>query len=91
MASRTSRREWVRGLPWASGVGRYDRKQIHSASERSDGYGFLIGEKAYKTILTLTFTKQALSVTPGTNSIHELPRRSLLGNPYPGSCIDPAA
>jgi hypothetical protein len=44
MASRTSRREWVRGLPWAFGVGRYDRKQIHSVSERSVGYGFLIGD-----------------------------------------------
>jgi hypothetical protein len=44
MASRTSRREWVRGLPWAFGVGRYDRKQIHSVSERAVGYGFLIGE-----------------------------------------------
>src|ERR687895_287154 len=44
MASRTSRREGVRGLPWAFGVGRYDRKQIHSVSERSVGYGFLIGE-----------------------------------------------
>ena len=44
MASRTSRREWVRGLPWAFGVGRYDRKRIHSVSERSVGYGFLIGE-----------------------------------------------
>src|SRR5829696_5811080 len=44
MASRTSRREWVRGLSWAFGVGRYDRKQIHSVSERSVGYGFLIGE-----------------------------------------------
>lgn len=44
MASRTSRREWVRALPWAFGVGRYDRKQIHSVSERSVGYGFLIGD-----------------------------------------------
>src|SRR5918999_4998289 len=44
MASRTSRREWVRGLPWGFGVGRYDRKQIHSVSERSVGYGFLIGK-----------------------------------------------
>src|SRR5919112_439562 len=44
MASRTSRREWVRGLPWAFGVGRYDRKRIHSPSERSVGYFFLIGE-----------------------------------------------
>jgi hypothetical protein len=44
MASRTSRREWVRGLPWAFGVGRYDRKQIHSVSERSVGYSLHIGE-----------------------------------------------
>src|SRR5215210_1246858 len=44
MASRISRREWVRGLPSASGVGKYDRKQAHSASERSVGYGFLIRE-----------------------------------------------
>src|SRR5215210_3132246 len=44
MASRTSRREWVRGFPWAFGVGRYDRKQIHSVSERSVGYSFLIGD-----------------------------------------------
>src|SRR4051794_7692422 len=42
MASRISRREWVRGLPSASGVGKYDRKRAHSASERSVGYGFLI-------------------------------------------------
>src|SRR5215208_2806700 len=42
MASRISRREWVRGLPPASGVGKYDRKRAHSASERSVGYGFLI-------------------------------------------------
>src|SRR5215212_6218185 len=26
------------------GVGRYDRKRVHWASERSVGYGFLIGE-----------------------------------------------
>src|SRR5215218_8560295 len=44
MASRISRREWVRGLPSASGVGKYDRKRAHSASERSVGYGFLIRE-----------------------------------------------
>src|SRR5215217_8248865 len=44
MASRISRREWVRGLPSAFGVGRNDRKRAHSASERSVGYGFLIRE-----------------------------------------------
>src|SRR5215208_2729134 len=44
MASKTSRKEWVRGLPPAFGVGRYDRKRVHWASERSVGYGFLIGE-----------------------------------------------
>src|SRR5215211_4690565 len=44
MASRTSRKEWVRGLPSAFGVGRYDRKQVHTASQRSVGYDFLIGE-----------------------------------------------
>src|SRR5215217_8034707 len=44
MASRTSRKEWVRGLPSAFGVGRYDRKRVHSASERSVGYVFLIEE-----------------------------------------------
>src|SRR5215211_1268112 len=44
MASRTSRKEWVRGLPSAFGVGRYDRKRVHSASERSVGYVFLIRE-----------------------------------------------
>src|SRR5215212_1902647 len=44
MASRISRRECVRGLPSASGVGKYDRKRAHSASERSVGYGFLIRE-----------------------------------------------
>src|SRR5829696_5133108 len=44
MASKTSRKEWVRGLPWAFGVGRYERKRLHWASERSVGYGFLIGE-----------------------------------------------
>jgi hypothetical protein len=44
MASRISRREWVRGLPSAFGVGKYDRKQAHSASERSVGYVFLIGD-----------------------------------------------
>src|SRR5215207_406273 len=42
MASRTSRREWVRGLPSAFGLGRYGRKQFHSALERSVGYFFLI-------------------------------------------------
>src|SRR3712207_4971712 len=42
MASRTSRREWIRGLPSAFGVGRQDRKRFHSASERSVGYVFLI-------------------------------------------------
>ena len=47
MASRTSRREWVRGLPWVFGVGRYDRKQIHSVLERSVGYGFLIGDNVH--------------------------------------------
>src|SRR3954447_4640660 len=44
MASRISRKEWVRGLPSAFGVGKYDRKRAHSASERSVGYGFLIRE-----------------------------------------------
>src|SRR5215208_139194 len=44
MASRTSRGEWVRGLPSAFGVGRNDRKRVHSASERSVGYVFLIEE-----------------------------------------------
>src|SRR5215212_11479961 len=44
MASRTSRKEWVRGLPSAFGVGRNDRKRVHSASERSVGYVFLIEE-----------------------------------------------
>jgi hypothetical protein len=39
-----SRKEWVRGLPWAFGVGRYDRKQLHWASDRSVGYDFLIGD-----------------------------------------------
>src|SRR5215213_6129263 len=44
MASKTWRREWVRGLPWAFGVGRYERKRLHWASERSVGYGILIGD-----------------------------------------------
>src|ERR671911_113238 len=44
MASKMPRGEWVRGLPWAVGVGRYDRKQDHWASERSVGYAFLIGD-----------------------------------------------
>src|SRR5918995_7029046 len=44
MASRTSRKEWVRGLPSAFGVGRYDRKRVHWASERSVRYVFLIGD-----------------------------------------------
>jgi hypothetical protein len=44
MASRTSRKEWVRGLPSAFGVGKYDRKRVHSASERTVGYGFLMRE-----------------------------------------------
>jgi hypothetical protein len=38
------RKEWVRGLPSAFGVGRNDRKRVHSASERSVGYVFLIEE-----------------------------------------------
>src|SRR3712207_768450 len=44
MASRTSRKEWVRGLPSAFGVGRYGCKRIHWASERSVGYVFLMGD-----------------------------------------------
>src|SRR5829696_8900708 len=44
MASRTSRKEWVRGLPWAFGMCRYERKRFHWASERSVRYGFLIGD-----------------------------------------------
>src|SRR5215203_2926636 len=44
MASRTSRKEWVRGLPWAFGMCRYERKRFHWASPRSVGYGFLIGD-----------------------------------------------
>jgi hypothetical protein len=44
MASRTSHKEWVRDLPWAFGMGRHERKRAHSVSERSVGYGFLIGE-----------------------------------------------
>jgi hypothetical protein len=44
MASKTSRKEWVRGLRAAFGVGRQDRKRVHSASERSVGYVFLIEE-----------------------------------------------
>jgi hypothetical protein len=42
MASKTSRKEWVRGLPPAFGVGRYDRKRVHWGWERSVGYVFLI-------------------------------------------------
>jgi hypothetical protein len=63
MASRTLRREWVRGLPWAFGVGRYDRKRIYSVSERPVGYVFLIGESV-RNHPTLTFTKQALKEVP---------------------------
>src|SRR5215212_7670511 len=48
MASRTSRKEWMRGLPSAFGEGRYERKLIHSASERSVGYVFLIEESVQK-------------------------------------------
>src|SRR5829696_6709638 len=44
MASKTSRKEWVRGLPWGFEVGRYERKRAHWVSERSVGYGFLIGD-----------------------------------------------
>jgi hypothetical protein len=42
--SRTSRKERVRGLPWAFGMGRYDCKRVPCASVRSVGYGFLIGD-----------------------------------------------
>jgi hypothetical protein len=59
MASRTSRKEWVRGLPWAFGVGRQDCKRLHWASERSVGYGFLIGESV-RNHPNLHLTKQAL-------------------------------
>src|ERR671920_781648 len=45
MASKTSRKEWVRGLPWAFGAGRYERKRLHWASERSVGYVFLIEDR----------------------------------------------
>jgi len=34
----------MRGLPSAIGEGRYERKLVHSASERSVGYVFLIEE-----------------------------------------------
>src|SRR5215213_1636146 len=44
MASRTSRKEWVRDLHSAFGVGRYGCKRVHWASERSVGYVFLIGD-----------------------------------------------
>src|SRR5829696_7728472 len=44
MACGPSREEWVRGLPWAFGVGRYERKRLHWTSERSVRYGFLIGD-----------------------------------------------
>src|SRR5215210_484004 len=44
MASRIARKEWMRGLPSAIGEGRYERKLVHSASERSVGYVFLIEE-----------------------------------------------
>src|SRR5215217_3779975 len=44
MASRTARKEGLRGLPWAFGAGRYDRRRGHSPSQRSVGYGFLIGD-----------------------------------------------
>src|SRR5918998_5978070 len=59
MASRTSRREWMRGLPSAFGVGRQECKRAHWASERSVGYVFLIGDSV-RNILTLSLTKQAL-------------------------------
>ena len=45
MASRTLRRECVRDLPWGFGLGRYERKQDHSESERSVEYVFLIGDR----------------------------------------------
>jgi hypothetical protein len=38
----------MRGLPSAFGEGRYERKLIHSASERSVGYVFLIEESVQK-------------------------------------------
>src|SRR5215218_9229628 len=46
MASRIARKEWMRALPSAIGEGRYERKLVHSASERSVGYVFLIEESA---------------------------------------------
>jgi len=48
MASRTARKEWIRGLPSAIGEGRYERKLVHSASERSVGYVFLTEESVQK-------------------------------------------
>ena len=38
----------MRGLPSAIGEGRYERKLIHSASERAVGYVFLIEESIQK-------------------------------------------
>src|SRR5215207_1127032 len=73
MASRTSRKEWVRGLPSAFGVGRYDRKRVHSASERSVGYVFLIEESVqnhphpYQTgsqrILSTTYARTTTEIS----------------------------
>lgn len=39
-----SRKEWVRGLPWAFGTGKHDRNQLHWPSDRSVGYDSLIGD-----------------------------------------------
>ena len=63
-----SRKEWLRGLPWAFGVGKYDRKRVHWASERSVEYAFLIGDSVqdhpnpHQTGSKALFTRQSLPI-----------------------------
>src|SRR5215218_3735906 len=74
MASKTWRREWVRGLPWAFGMGRYDRKRIHWASERSVGYVFLIGESVRNYPNPHLYQTGSKTNRPGADRSGESPR-----------------
>jgi hypothetical protein len=64
MASKTSRKEWIRGLPGGP-LGRASTIANGSTGHRRGRLDMSFSyEIAYETFLTLTFTKQALGSTP---------------------------
>src|SRR5829696_336572 len=75
MASRISRVACILGRPVALGAGRWDSRQLHSASERSVWYAFLM-----LGILPSEYLRTPFQTVSGSR---------VLGNSDPKSCIAP--